>query len=228
MGLYTKKDLLRHAAGQGLEISEDTLNKWGADGLLPPHAQKPGPKGRGRPKVYFPDPAPEAIVWLGTHRRFIEGVDTTKFWMWVEGFDYINVDVNSFVRDRVANFWESLRGLVPSLPRIDLAAETPEEVWREIRDEVDANIATPLLADGRLLDEDIPLAAIGQGFLGIIPGEWLATTPIRTGAADDDNHRPHVEYIEGKGWQSFVSRAALLYMITAANLIQVYQLVQRG
>ncbi len=228
MELYTKKDLLQHAARKGSEISEDTLNKWDADGLLPPHTQKPGPKGRGRPKVYFPDPAPDAILWLTTHRRFIEGVDATKFWMWVEGFDYIDVDINLFVRDRVAGFWNSLRELVPSLPAIELAAETTEEAWWGIRDEVDANITTPLLADGRLLEDDLPLAAIGQAFLGIIPGEWLATIPILIGAAYDDSCRPPVDYLEGKGWQSLVNRAGLLYMSTAANLIQVYQLAVRG
>lgn len=133
--MYTPQDLSEHAGSCGLRVSTRQIEEWNKAGFLPkPERRKIPGQGRGRAPYQYPDPAKDAVVWLGMHRRSIEGANTVRFWMWVEGFQYIDVDVNTFLRDRVASDWEGIRVGIPSLPDIDQVAGMTWEQRERILD----------------------------------------------------------------------------------------------
>src|SRR5215469_4488651 len=90
--LLDKQQLLdRVNARRDSEVSSAQFDDWKRDGLLLPPVPPASTerRGKGRPRLLYPDTAVDALVWLGTHRRFIDGDDVARFWMWMEGFTYV-------------------------------------------------------------------------------------------------------------------------------------------
>src|SRR4051794_1137891 len=60
------RELINHAAAQGVTVSARRLERWRADGLLQPNERRT--LGRGRGRTSKPSPrAHEMVVWLGRH-----------------------------------------------------------------------------------------------------------------------------------------------------------------
>jgi hypothetical protein len=176
---YTPQRLIAHARQARLMVTARQIEEWHKDGLLPePVRTKLPGQGRGRAPYQYPEPAPDAVVWLGTHRRFIDGVDATRFWMWMEGFSYVQVDLRAVVLDHLQRVWREVQKEIPSLP--DLAAMADHDLTDAQReaalDEMDANVTQPMLAAERWTDETVSNASFGAAFMGILPPSFLAET----------------------------------------------------
>lgn len=227
--LDTIETLATHAERRGVKVSARQIEEWNKDGLLPlPIRMRIPGQGRGRPKYQFPPPARDAVVWLGTYRRYIGGSDATKVWMWLEGFDYIQVDINAVVRARVEWVWHVIRQRLPSLPDIDEMDRLTDEDRERLLDEIDENVTTPHLASGAPVD-DAQRIGIGAAFLGILESEYLADEPDN-GLARGVYDKPYADYLLQKGEEEYAAplRKLLPRMASAANLIEVYHLVIRG
>ena len=202
------------------------IEEWNENGLLPPPTRMriPG-QGRGRPKYQYPPPARVAVIWLGTYRRYIGGSDATKVWMWLEGFDFLQVDINAVVQARVERVWHAVQQQLPSLPDINKMSRLTDEDREGLLDEIDENVTTPQLASGAPVD-DAQRIGIGAAFLGILESEYLAEQPYDDVFSDDLNE-PYADYLLEKGDAEYAPllRELAPRMARAANLTKFHDLV---
>lgn len=214
-----------------VEVTARKIRTWTRDGLLPAPARAalPGHSRAGVPYRY-PEPAPSAVKWLGRHRRYIQGVQATKFWMRVEGFSYVELDVNTFLRDRAASVWEQARAKVPSLPEIDRARSISEDLQERLLDEIDVGITAPYLDHDLLTDKTAAEVTIGGAAIGIIPSRYLEGEPARTGADDDGRYKPYADYLleEGEKRYADAAKATLPQIMAVANVAATYDAASRG
>jgi putative transposase len=170
---YTPRELIALArARAGVVVSARQVQEWHRAGFLPRpiRAKLPG-QGRGRAPYRYPEPAPEAVAWLATHRRAIAGEDAVRLWLWVEGFDYVTVDPDAIFAARALALWRGVQRNLPRLPDLAIAAErdvTADEP-DALLDELDRNVTTPLYEAGRLSEWELPRITFGATFLGFVP-----------------------------------------------------------
>jgi hypothetical protein len=222
---YTPQQLVAHARQSRVAVTARQIEEWHKDGLLPePVRTKLPEQGRGRPPYQYPEPAPEAVIWLGTHRRFISGSDVTRFWMWMEGFSYVQVEHRAVVLDQLQRMWREMQQEVPSLPDIAELAdhEITDEQREVVLDEMDANVTAPMLATGRWTEQTVSLASVGAAFLGILPPAWLAETQ-----ADEAPHAAALLVDEATELMSMV-QAQLPAVLRVAQLGTVYGVVSQN
>ena len=146
------------------------IKSWYEQELLPAPTRPPIPGKRGRGPLVFPEPAHDAVLWLAQHRRFIDGADVAKFWLWLEGFDYIAVDLNHVVSAHCAHAWEQAQTKIPSLPPIEDALHAPESWGNKALDDVDKNITTPALERSDLAPGELERITLRSAQLGLFHG----------------------------------------------------------
>lgn len=153
---YTAEDLVRIAAEARLDVSTLQVGEWHRSGLLPAPVTPPGPKKRGRPRLLFPEPAPDAVCRLARWRRWVSGDRNARGWLWLEGFDYLELDPDKEFAAWLKREWAEYRNTVPSLPE---SSEAPIDSERreKILDEFDEKYVKP-----------------ESDRLGV-PAEWFAT-----------------------------------------------------
>ncbi|PZS02824.1 MAG: hypothetical protein DLM70_09775 [Chloroflexi bacterium] len=100
---HTIPELVAAAASSNVVVSERQIVEWCRDGLLPTPSRPSIPGKRGRGPLRFPEPAPDAVAWLGRWRRSIDGIERVKTWLWLEGFDYVSTD-GTAIQDAL-NLW---------------------------------------------------------------------------------------------------------------------------
>jgi hypothetical protein len=170
---YTPQMLIEHAKRQtGVKVSTRQIEEWHAAGLLPEpvRVKMPG-QGRGRAPYQYPEPAPAAVVWLGEHRKYIDGNDVAAFWMWLEGFDYIQIDPAAVVRARIEALWRvAQQEAMPSLPAIESVAGhglTEDEI-AALLDEMDRNVTDPMMKTEQWDFQTAPQAEMVAGLFGVM------------------------------------------------------------
>src|SRR5829696_7308240 len=120
--IYAAEDLTEIATHFKLELSTLQVGEWHRAGLLPEPVSPPGPKKRGRPRLYFPEPTPRAACSLARWRRRVNGDDNARAWLWLEGFDHIKLDPDEELATWLQTEWAEYRKTCPSLPG---SPETP-------------------------------------------------------------------------------------------------------
>lgn len=119
--MYTIGELVTRSGATERQIKE-----WNRDGLLPESEQYPVPGRPGPGLLRFRDPTLRVVQWLAQHRRSIDGPDRTKVWLWLEGYDHVNISpdqLETAIKASVGAAWLALHSLIPSLPT---DAFTPE------------------------------------------------------------------------------------------------------
>ena len=178
---YTPKQLTDLAQKAGVEVTARQIEEWQKDGLLPnPVRTKLPGQGRGRAPYQYPDPSPDAVIWLGSHRRFIRGVSATQFWMWLEGFNYIEVNQAEVVLTCLQDRWAQVQKYMPSLPSLPEVARDglSPELRDKVLDELDVNGTQPMLDSGQWDDRTVAKASLGASALGLYPPEYLNTREL--------------------------------------------------
>lgn len=229
--MYTVEALTEHALGEHVDVTRRQIRIWTRDGLLPrpSRAATPG-QGRAGVRYRYPEPAPSAAVWLGRHGRFAGDLATAKFWMRVEGFHHVELDVNAFLRDRAERIWWEVRQKLPGLPGIGEVASLPEDSRERLLDEIDERILRPYLEGGRLTDQVASEVTMGGAFLGIIPARYLEGGPADTGAEDDGRYRPYPDYLLREGEEAYIdaARRVVPSVASVANLVEIHRAASRG
>jgi hypothetical protein len=227
--LFDKQQLRDYAAKHDIEISSGQFDDWKSQDLLPPAIPDPSQQGRGRRKLLYPRvAATAAVMWLGRHRLYIKGDDVAKFWMSLEGFDYIQVDVCTVVLNRIIRFWASLQAnILPSLPDIAVMAQNgiSEELRLALLDELDDRYTNAKLQSGTWTDRDTGQATLLAAILGIIPGDYIrhANPDKLTEGSDID-----VTAVDSMTSPQAVSASAeevsgVAKVIEMAHLLKMYQ-----
>lgn len=168
--LYTAEDLAEIATHFGLELSTLQVGEWHRAGLLPSPVRPPGPKKRGRPRLYFPEPTPRAACSLARWRKRVSGDDNARAWLWLEGFDYIELDPDREMAAWIEREWSGYRKTCPSLPE---SPDTPIDPDRRERilEELDENYTGP------------------ESEKHGVPVEWLAMHPALLGLFSEKEWR---------------------------------------
>jgi len=118
--MHTSDELIEIAKNRGVRVTTRQIGEWHRDGLLP----QPTPRtaGRGRPRLAFPDPTPEIVVWLGRYRRTLGSHDDVLVWLWLEGYDQVGVDpvmLQAAVDNWPRLLWDRVRQEHPDLTAIE-------------------------------------------------------------------------------------------------------------
>ncbi len=178
--MYTIDDLVALANEDGARLRKRTIRKWKEDGLLPTPTRK-AKQGQGRKGVpdWYPELALAAVIWLGKYRQKNEGVETTKFWMWMEGFDHIELDKDQLVTSLCQQVWSKARTTLPSLPPLDEAHLITPQMQEAILDEFDENYTRPALDRHEINESRLYRATFSAAQLGLFHGreEVLEWTP---------------------------------------------------
>ncbi len=167
---YTAEDLVEIATRFNLKVSPLQVGEWHRADLLPEPVSPPGPKKRGRPRLLFPEPTPRAVCSLARWRRRVNGDDNARVWLWLEGFDYIELNPDKELAIWLEREWAEYRKACPSLPE---SPETPidPECRERILEELDENCTKPA-------SEKHSVSA-----------EWFATHPALLGLFSDAEWR---------------------------------------
>jgi hypothetical protein len=226
--LLDKQQLLdRVNARRDIEVSSAQFDDWKRDGLVPAPVSPTltGRRGKGRPRLLYPDTAVEALVWLGTHRRFIDGVDVAHFWMWMEGFDYVEVDPQAVLLSRIQAAWRMAQGHMPSLPDIAAAAERgiADSERDSALDEFDAHVVEPHITTDTLVEQQSGTASIAAMLFGLLPSAL-----VEGGTADDETFAQGTAGAlltpKRQEWRDTVA-AAVPRALEAGKLLELYRLV---
>lgn len=220
---YTPEQLKAHAQKAGVKVSTRQIEEWHKAGYLPqPIRQKLPGQGPGRAPYQYPEPAERVVSWLGQYKRHINGEAATKFWLLVEGFDYIDFNINASLARGIAEFWQDLQQRISSLPDIADASRMSEMMRVRVLDEIDENITAPLLANGTITEETVGQMTIGAAFLGILS---LSEVPDRPLYLDDVPDYIELLLTEEERTQPGLkeaARAAMPAAIQVANLLEIY------
>jgi hypothetical protein len=221
MPAYTPEQLRQHVRSQGLDVSLRQIEEWNKAGFLPtPSREKLPGQGRGRAPYQYPDPAPDVVVWLSTHRRSISGDDTTKFWLWLERYDHIQIDPILFLLVQITIAWDDLHAAIPSLPDITHTVEhgLSDDQMDRILEEWDAAITAPALASGELDERTAPQVFLDALMYGVVPPAWIDP------AYKDMLALPNAMY-DAPLPDALAAKVAehLPYMVRAASLVTLYR-----
>jgi len=172
---YTAEDLVEIATEARLEVSTLQVGEWHRAGLLPDPVQPPGPKRRGRPRLLFPEPTPNAVCGLARWRRFVNGNENARGWLWLEGYDHLDLDPDREFAAWLKQEWAAYRKTCPSLPE---SPETPIDAERrdQILEELDKNYTKP------------------ESEKHGVPVEWFAVHPALLGIVQWEEY-------QGEEWQ---------------------------
>ena len=177
--MYGVDDLIRIASDANLKVSAVQIGEWHRAGLLPDTVQPPGPRRRGRPRLFFPEPAPRSVCSLARWRRSVNGDENARGWLWLEGFDYIEIDPDKEFAAWLDREWTEYRKTCPPLPETPKTPVDPER--REaILEELDANYTKP------------------ESEKHGIPAEWFATHPALLGLFSEEEWQKLEEYGVGR------------------------------
>jgi hypothetical protein len=224
--MRTASELIAGARRVGVEVTQRMIDEWQRAGFLPaPTRQKVPGQGRGRAPYQYPDHTLDVAIWLGTHRRFISGVDTTRFWLWLEGNDHVHIDPIMFLLLEILLAWDDLRTSIPSLPDITQVVEhgLSDDQVDHILDEWDAAITVPALASGELYERTAPQVYLDALMYGAVPSAWVdpATGDMPAEASAMYDLPPDDPRIAG------VARS-LPYMVRASSLVTLYRKLFAG
>lgn len=129
--------------------SNRQIEEWNRAGLLPTPTRPPVPGLHGRGPLRFPDPAPRVVQWLKEHRQSIGNVHHTKLWLWLEGYNCVDVDIEQLQADITATgaaVWISLCGSVPTLPA-SASTSVGEPTMTAIESDIKQGIVDPITRD---------------------------------------------------------------------------------
>lgn len=101
--------------------SRRQIEEWNRAGFLPAPERPPQAGLNGRGPYYFPDPAPKVARWLKVYRqsKAVKGSDHTKLWLWLEGCDYLDIDIKQLSAAIGASaelVLAAMHSIAPSLP----------------------------------------------------------------------------------------------------------------
>lgn len=136
-------------------MSARQIREWHGDGLLPtPTREKIPGQGKGRAPYRFPEPAPAAVVTLARERRYMKSAEDAKLWLWLEGFDYLDVDPDERLQGWLRRGWkEEIRAKCPSVPDLPDVGKIDYDRRIQIGDELDRNVISPMTGDNAKLGE---------------------------------------------------------------------------
>lgn len=169
-GIYGIDDLVRFAKDANLEVSPLQVGEWHRSGLLPDPVPPPGPKKRGRPRLFFAEPTPRVVCSLARWRRLVTGAENARGWLWLEGFEHLGLDPDAEFAAWLRREWAEYRKTFPSLPE---SPEAPIDHERRetILDEFDANYVKP------------------ESDKHGVPPEWFAAHPALLGLYSKEEWR---------------------------------------
>jgi hypothetical protein len=222
----TAPELIAGARRAGITVTQRMIDEWQRAGFLPaPTRQKVPGQGRGRAPYQYPDQALDVVIWLGTHRRFISGEDTTRFWIWLESYNHIQIDPIIFLLVQIELAWHDLRTAIPSLPDITHVVEhgLSDDQVTSILDDWDASITAPALAAEELTERTAPQVYLDALLYGVVPSEWVdpAYGDMLAEACALYDLPPHDPRLAG------VARH-LPYMVRASSLVTLYRKLFAG
>ncbi len=185
--MYSVKDLARIAVKAKLKATPLQVEEWHRAGLLPDTVQPPGPRKRGRPRLFFPEPAPRAVCSLARWRRLVNGDKNARGWLWLEGFDYIEIDPDEELAAWLEREWAEYRKTCPSLPASPKTPVNPER--REaVLEELDANYTKP---ESEKHGVPAEWFAAHPALLGLFSKEeWEKLEELGDGDQDEENAPP--------------------------------------
>jgi hypothetical protein len=129
-------------------------------------------QGKGRAPYRFPEPAPAAVVTLAMERRFMKSAEDAKMWLWLEGFDYLDVDPDERLQDWLVRGWkEEIRAKVPSVPDLARIGKIDYERRIQIGDELDRNVIAPMTNGDPKPGEYDAYSSLLNAMLGLGPSE---------------------------------------------------------
>jgi hypothetical protein len=224
-----KQQLIAFAAKHRIDVSSGQFDDWKGQGLLPGAIPDASQQGRGRRKLLYPRvPAVAAVMWLGKHRLHINGEDVAKFWMSLESFDYIQIDVCRVVLNRIRGFWESLQAdILPSLPDIATMAQNgvSEEQRFALLEELDDRYTTANLQSGKWAEKDTGQASLLAAILGIVPGDHIThANPSKLTEGVDIDVTAVDSVISPEGDRASAKEVSgVAKVIEMAHLLKLYQ-----
>jgi hypothetical protein len=228
--LLTKKQLADHATARGIPVSNWQVDEWIQDGMLPPaEPTPPGEKPRGRPHKRYGEQAFEAVCWLGEHRSQIDGAEVARFWMWLWGFDHMQVDLSAVVLASIERQWARMREDIPSLPPIDQIDRLSDRQMDQLYDSDQGSVLNEYDAFARSqetgpLGEQGPSLAYLAGMVGgAIPPDGLDSYRDQDEVDGADITRSLVDlFVEGGDAGERFADA-----LRGSRMIDVYQAVKR-
>jgi hypothetical protein len=128
-------------------------------------------------------------------------VEQARWWLWLEGYDYVGVDSLQLGKDLqtgVQVMWSALQGAIPDLPPVE--GDPPNDDQREvIRDVMDQVVSSPLLEAGRKTGVTEATAA-ARAILGDADqdadGDMISYARRALCATDHDGHLPHRDAVQ--------------------------------
>jgi hypothetical protein len=138
------------------------------------------------------------VIWLGRWRRRVHGVDAAKVWLWLEGFDYVDIQASRLknaVDAWLVAVWVAFQAIFPGLP--ELTQEAPdEEAQDEILNEVDRQVGLPLQRQGRrqgiVQQTGVVAAALGSNVAEPEEDAFSAAIQLMRAVARDAPPMPEV------------------------------------
>lgn len=228
--LLDKQQLRAYAARHRVDVTNAQFDDWKGQHLLP-ESTPSDQKGRGRPRLLYPEIAGDALIWLGRYRKFIDGDDVARFWLWLEGFDYVQVDPGAVVLQRIQVLWQEMqREGMPSLPDIATVAEhgIPENLRETLLDELEERVAYPNVKSGRWTEVEAGKSSLIAALVGVLPSSSLVQDPGTSEFTTQDGLAADALLTEDTApWRTNLVKV-LPTIIEAAQLMRLYRLVMEG
>lgn len=233
--LRTKKQLADDATARGIPVSYWQVDEWIQDGLLPPaEPTSSGKKLRGRPRKLYGEQAFKAVCWLGEHRAHIKtGADTVRFWMWLEGFDYVQVDPSDVLLASIQRAWAEMQVDIPSLPPIDQIDHLSDRQIDQMYDSEHGSVLDQFdryarsLENGPLGAQGQDMAWLGGALSGAIPLDALKPYDDLTEADGETITQSLTDLVVGNT-ESMGTSPALADIIRVSRVIDLYRAVKNG
>ncbi|MGO8949294.1 MAG: hypothetical protein ACLQUY_16915 [Ktedonobacterales bacterium] len=227
---FDKQQILFYVARCGIPVEGTSFDDWKSQHLLPTPVRNPEHTGRGRPRYLYPEIACTAVLWLGKHRSHIDGEDIAKVWMWLEGFDYIQVDVRAVVLARMQALWEQAqREAMPSLPDMATVTEQgiPDDLSEQLLDELDVHITSPQIESGRWTQSQTGIATFLAVFTGLLPSSDLTDVPAVVELQTEDGIPLNAILTpEAAEWRSTLMQG-ISNVIVSGHIVRLYRFVEQ-
>ena len=154
--MYTFKEAIKRIEAAGGKVTYEQLRHWENRGLL---QVVKGKSTGGRPPKMLAEESLRAALALSNWYSVVRNPEAAKILLWLEGFDYLDVDPAAIVQRLRSELYKDLKHKIPSLPPFEeIDPEYP--IMDQVLLEIDENFTRRGLADlGGLL----PLV------LGMIP-----------------------------------------------------------
>jgi len=184
---------LDHVA-RSVGVHRRTVEEWNGSGFLPTPIGTRFTGRRGRPRLLFPTEALAIATSLRRWRSLVGSAEEVKTWLWLEGHDYIAVDVRaleaSITRWRQTQ-WQALQEWLPSLPPLG-SISVNDDTTELLLEELDSAFTHELI---RRLPERFVPAVLGiiTSMIGLVsPEDLIAWQEI----AERDGDEP-ILYLQG-------------------------------